>query len=790
MSAIDWRIRVKALMEGGAEKEFQVDVRSDETVGDFRGRLATTSQVEPQKQRLIYHGRLLVDDAQKLVDVGVSDGSALHMVARPTAAPAAPAPTAATSAERADSGIRGGRGDFLSNLGFTADLQAPQLQPTPFSLTPLAVQVMDQTFHRLRTRDRDAAGTPQSPQDARQRVIYGVHRDFGADNGGEWVASTANSLHYNIDREAALGSSLTAEEFRRGSIQGADPLSQGSNIEAYLPIPGLVSNDSQLSRLSEYLSSRAQPSRAQANELFYELRETLLPALRRLPGHENYNYNSTSLSRPHCLGRTTTNQIEGVGEALSGLGDAFIELGRSLQSVGAQWQSRNTIQPGSAYSPEQTHNILQALRQLVNTASVASPFLQTTLAQTSSERPTATSAAANRARGGDMPDAASTLLQRSPHQTAILMSNHRRARRLQTIDMAMDMPRPRTHATVEIEFITNHIPTTLPPPPNTRNSQQPQPQSQPQPQPRSTGPASIATLFADAIRQTGTTAHTAAGHAPGADSGRNVAQPDPFANLIEQLRSRVDRVFQDSLPGPTSAETSVQPPPDSSRSGQTGAHMGTSATASNASSSDTQSNNSEANVGFAGFVDRLSALGSQTARSDRSNLSTTTEYGSVIDATNRAPRFISVNLGGNGNGNGNMGHILPGLMQPNNPFSIASIFLGTEAGSTANTSRRASVASSTSAALTSDGGSNAGQVAGVPAPPLVFRSRDAATSAATGPRTGEVRARSDSISSSGNTAEGSSGSATSSNNRSSGSSKRHKPDEASGNEDQGSSCGR
>ncbi|KAJ2870894.1 hypothetical protein GGH93_005235 [Coemansia aciculifera] len=753
MSAIDWRIRVKALMEGGAEKEFQVDVRSDETVGDFRGRLATTSQVEPQKQRLIYHGRLLVDDAQKLVDVGVSDGSALHMVARPTAATAAPAPTAATSAERADSGIRGGRGDFLSNLGFTAGLQAPQLQPTPFSLTPLAAQVMDQTFHRLRSGDRDAAGTPQSVQDARQRVIYGVHRDFGADNGGEWVASTANSLHYNIDREAALGSSLTAEEFRRGSIQGADPLSQGSNIEAYLPIPGLMSNDSQLLRLSEYLSSRAQPSRAQANELLYELRETLLPALRRLPGHENYNYSSMSSSRPHYLGRAATNQIEGVGEALSGLGDAFIELGRSLQSVGTQWQNRNTLQPGSAYSPEQTHNILQALRQLVNTTSVASPFLQTTLARTSSERPTATGAAANRTRGGDMPDAASTLLQRSPHQTAILMSNHRRARRLQTIDMAMDMPRPRTHAT-----------------------------------PRSTGPASIATLFADAVRQTGTTAHAAAGHAPGADSGRNVAQPDPFANLIEQLRSRVDRVFQDSLPGPASVETSVQPPPDSSRSGQTGAQMGTSATASSASSSDTQSSNSEANAGFAGFVDRLSALGSQTARSDRSNLSTTTEYGSVIDATNRAPRFISINLGGNGNGN--MGQVLPGLMQPNNPFSIASIFLGTEAGSTANTSRRASVASSTSAALTSDGGSNAGQIAGVPAPPLVFRSRDAATSAATGPRTGEVRARSDSISSPGNTAEGSSGLATSSSNHNSGSSKRHKPDEAPGNEDQGSSGGR
>ncbi|KAJ2345864.1 hypothetical protein GGH92_003865, partial [Coemansia sp. RSA 2673] len=263
--------------------------------------------------------------------------------------------------------------------------------------------------------------------------------------------------------------------------------------------------------------------------------------------------------------------------------------------------------------------------------------------------------------------------------------------------------------------------------------------------------------------------------------------PDPFANRIEQLRSRVNRVFQDSLPGSVSVETSVQPPPEGSRSGQTGPQMGTRATTSSVSSGDTQTGISDTNARFVEFVNYLSSLGSQTARSDRSNLSTTTENGSVVDATNRAPRSISTNLGGNNNGN--MGQVFPGLMQPNNPFSIASIFLGTEAGSTASTSRRASVASSASAALTSDGGSNTGQVAGVPAPSLAFRSRDSASSAATGPRTGEVRARSDSIPSSGNTAEGSSGPSSSNNNYNSGSSKRHKPDEAPCNDDQGSSGG-
>ncbi|KAJ2821301.1 hypothetical protein FBU31_004951, partial [Coemansia sp. 'formosensis'] len=651
MSAIEWRIRVKALMESGVEREFQVDVLSDETVGDFRGRLATKSQVEPQKQRLIYHGRLLVDDAQKLVDVGVSNGSALHMVARPTAAAA---PTATTSAERGNSGARDERGALPSSQ-----------QQTPFGLTPLAAQVMDQTLNRLRT------GVPQSDLEARQRVIQGISRDFGADNGGEWVASTAGPLSYVINREAAPWSSLTEEEFRRGGVRDMDSVSRGSNVDAYMPIPGLVSNDSQLSRQSEHPPFRAQASRAQANELVYELRENLLPALRRLPGHENYDYSSTSPSGPHYLGQATTNPIEVVGEALSGLGDAFVELGRSLQSVGSQWQNRNSLQPGAAYSPEQMHNILQALRQLVRTTSVTTPFLQTTLAQTPSEQPATTAAPAN-----------STLLQMSPYQAATLMSNHRRTRRLQSVDVAMDMPRSRAQATVEIEFTMTPMST------NTRDSQQPQPQLQPQPQPRPrmhpdpTGSVPFATLLANAGQQLATNAQTAANNTSGAESREGFVQLDPSLSLqsiMEQFHSRVSRMFQDGSPGPDSVGTSVQPPLDASRSGQTGPQVDTSAAASNAS-------NSDANAGFAGFVDRLSTLGSQTARSDRSNLSTTTEYGSVIDATNRAPRFFAMNLGGNSN----IGQILPGLMQPNNPFSIASIFLGTEAATTASTSRRAS----------------------------------------------------------------------------------------------------
>ncbi|KAJ2490005.1 hypothetical protein IWW37_003553 [Coemansia sp. RSA 2050] len=797
MSAIEWRIRVKALMESGAEREFQVDVLSDETVGDFRGRLATTSHVEPQKQRLIYHGRLLVDDAQKLVDVGVSNGSALHMVARPTVA----APNATTPAERANPGARGGTGAFLPGFGSAADQQASQQQPTTtFGLTPLAAQVMSQTFNRLRARDRDAAGIPQPAQEAMQRVIHGVHRDFGADNGGEWIASTANFLRYVIDREAALGSSLTAEEIRRGSVQGAEPLFQGSSIEAYLPIPGLTSNDSQLQRRPEHLPLRAQPSRAQANELLYELHESLLPALRRLPGHENYSYSSVPLSHPRYLGQASTNQVEVVGDALGGLGEALIELGRSLQSVGSQWQSRNSAQPEAAYSLEEMQNIFQALRQLVSATSAASPFLQATLAPTPSEQPAATS----RAQSGDASVSVGALIYRSPHQAAVLLSNQRRARRLYSIDAAMDLPRPRPHATLEIEFTMSPVPIALfPPLTNTHDPSQPrpqsqpqpqpqpQPQSQPQPQPRPTGTASIATLLNNAGQQAGTTAHMAAGQVPGTDGGGSFVVPEAFVNLgnlIEQLRSRVDMVFQDSLSGPIAAGTSAQPSSADLESGRSNANVDTGATASNAPGGDAQASIAETYAGFAGFIDRLSSLGSQTARNDRSNVSTTTEYGSVVDAASQAPRFTSTNLGGNGGATNQMWQLMSGLMQSNNPFSIVPIFVGTESGSTANTSRRASVVSNTSAALTSDSGGNAGLAASVPAPPLVFRSRDATASAATGPRTGEVRARSDSISSPGNVGEGASGSSSSS--RSMGTSKRHKPDEASHNEDQGSSGGR
>ncbi|KAJ1998596.1 hypothetical protein H4R26_005396 [Coemansia thaxteri] len=182
-----------------------------------------------------------------------------------------------------------------------------------------------------------------------RRSIDGVFRDFGARNGGEWIASTRDSQYYRIDHENTVGSALTDEEVRRGHIQGPDPVSRDSTIDAYLPISGLTISPA--NRLAVHTADEwalAQPSRAQTNELLYDLFESILPALRRLPGNEGYSYSSTLSSSPHYLSETTPDQIGAAGEALGGLGDAFVELGRSMQTVGRQWQTRSSMSSSHA----------------------------------------------------------------------------------------------------------------------------------------------------------------------------------------------------------------------------------------------------------------------------------------------------------------------------------------------------------------------------------------------------------------------------------------------------------
>ncbi|KAJ1796161.1 hypothetical protein LPJ56_007215, partial [Coemansia sp. RSA 2599] len=115
----NWQIRVKALMEGGVEQEFQVATQPDETIGALRLKLADKSNVEPQKQRLIFCGRVLSSDAAKVVDVGLSDGSALHMVTRPAAVPASAA-NASSGSERSSRNVDNHATHTLGNTPLSA----------------------------------------------------------------------------------------------------------------------------------------------------------------------------------------------------------------------------------------------------------------------------------------------------------------------------------------------------------------------------------------------------------------------------------------------------------------------------------------------------------------------------------------------------------------------------------------------------------------------------------------------------------------------------------------------
>ncbi|KAJ2374983.1 hypothetical protein GGI05_007208, partial [Coemansia sp. RSA 2603] len=96
-----------------------------------------------------------------------------------------------------------------------------------------------------------------------------------------------------------------------------------------------------------------------------------------------------------------------------------------------------------------------------------------------------------------------------------------------------------------------------------------------------------------------------------------------------------------------------------------------------------------------GFIDRIGGMGSQTARSDRSNFSTTTEYSTNNGQTTRIPRIIAFT--------GGMGQPTA-FSSGTNPFPFATVFLGTESSSSTTTSR----ASVSSAAGRTAGTENAG----------------------------------------------------------------------------------
>ena len=95
----------------GRERKETIDVAADETVGGLKTKISANvvsaaapfassfsflknaaaqifANPTPASQKLVYSGRVLQDDTQKLVDAKIADGSAVHLVV--TAAPASP----------------------------------------------------------------------------------------------------------------------------------------------------------------------------------------------------------------------------------------------------------------------------------------------------------------------------------------------------------------------------------------------------------------------------------------------------------------------------------------------------------------------------------------------------------------------------------------------------------------------------------------------------------------------------------------------------------------------------
>ncbi|KAJ1735657.1 hypothetical protein LPJ61_000415, partial [Coemansia biformis] len=364
-------------MEGGAEREFQVSTLADATLGDFRDKLATKSRIEPEKQRLIYHGRLLTDDAQKLADAGMRDGSAVHMVAR----------SAAMSSHNADSAgppggglpAAGGQAGYLGHVGST-------FLPSIFGFPGLAALSGEPQQHQNQNQ--------QPPWAVAQRIIRQTHRNFGADDGGEWIATNQNGQFFRIGREAEPGRSLTDDELRHGLVSTPNPISRSSNSDAHEPLPGVIpraasrtgppgsSARRQLARVLDH--AQAEPSQALVNELTYDLFEYALPAIRAAPGNGDFRFGSSESLRPAYMSRASASPVAAAGGVLINLGDAFVELGRLLQAVGAGWQAHGASGRGEGDSElleQQAQGALRVFSELAVSGPLAVPLLQARLAR-------------------------------------------------------------------------------------------------------------------------------------------------------------------------------------------------------------------------------------------------------------------------------------------------------------------------------------------------------------------------------------------------------------------------
>ncbi|KAJ2084244.1 hypothetical protein H4R24_000186 [Coemansia sp. RSA 988] len=780
--ATEWHIRVKALLEGGEEKEFQIPTLANETVGQFRHKLATESLIEPQKQRLIFCGRLLSDNSQKVADTGMRDGSALHMVAR--------AIPAATTPDTEDAGAERSPRSNARNTG---------RMPTGFGLPRV------QPFFPLFSGNMNMPQMGGSPSTQRQgadgeRVIREVHRNFGANDGGEWIAVNQNNRYFRIGREAEPGSHLTPEEFQRGPIETSNPISRSSESSSYEPLPGLVRmepahstsensqpeslqpesyRDVRISRLLD--QARTAPSQALINELTHDLFDYVMPEIRRLPGNNDFRFSTTDSLRPTYLEQSSNNSVGAAGASLANLGDAYIALGNALQSIGSQWQAGagDSEQQGQrdASAPEQqSRSALRILTELSLTSPLAVPLLQSNPVNPDSQsqqQPTA-----DNARDENNISNGQSIV--NENQVRILTSRARRNHRYHAFEQMIDAS---SHpvgrggaATLEVHIgpigssavshpqIMQAMRMMRQNGPN--DQQQPQAQqgqSQAQ-QPQTQGAHNIADILQRVYQHnasSGRNVTSGGGNAEGsANDTANAARisrsvrfmPTPNAGGLVMERIISSGADSHTIPAP-----SAQPRNQTSASQQ---EQQQEPSPPHANSQSSQTTN-ESPVYSAGAAEQSVTLGSQSGRSDRSVGSTTTEYSNSNNPFVHGPRIFGP-LSGSIHSQHQHPQPVESILQQQlaratNPFSTAMVFLGAEPGSTtSNTSRRASVSSSTNDAQNiGDTRGDASEGADATTNPSIAAgcsTTDAAnaepssSATAAAPRTGETRGRTSSSS--------------------------------------------
>ncbi|KAJ1839731.1 hypothetical protein LPJ73_006658, partial [Coemansia sp. RSA 2703] len=510
-----------------------------------------------------------------------------------------------------------------------------------------------------------------------------------------------------VDREVNPGSPLTAEELRRDPVSLLESSSQSPD-SAYMPIPGLGRiRDPAYPSDSASFRSGGLPSRAQANELVHSLVDHVLPNIRRIPGRSAFNYHTGA---PEYLSQNTANPIETAGAGLAGLGDAFVEIGRALQTIGGQWQGTSASDAEPQYTSEDMLSVLDSISELISATSVATPFLRSTPAQQTGNTTETWEGVAeiydDANNGGESQNSRESARRHSYLVSSMFRRNYRRLaqsllmlsspRRSEDQSSRADEPpsSPLEQALRSLQNSLSILNSTVDRASYLSGSprqQQQQQQSQNQREDSATrlqnylnrvmdrrnqtrrmrqrqqdaANANVATVPSAPVSSSSETSNISATTASSIGSS-NGSEDDALRNIV----SRIEAGFSQMLQGQSVDFTNgnrvaieveaislpnmgfqIINPPNHTHSTSQSRNPGPEGAPSNAAASVTSEapdsptvttpRSSSPDSSIFGFIDRIGGMGSQTARSDRSNFSTTTEYSTNNGQTTRIPRIIA-----------------------------------------------------------------------------------------------------------------------------------------------------